>query len=146
MAALRTAADCIFCKIIKGQLPSYKLLESPELFSFLSIGPLSRGHALIIPKFHAQKVHDVPDEYLRDLIPMAKKIAIAQGVEDYNILQNNGQIAHQAVNHVHFHVIPKPSAEVGLMLTWKEDEAEKAELQKAFEEITLKLKLNGHIE
>lgn len=65
--------------------------------SFPNVGQYSNLCSCITEHYtvHAQKVHDVPDEYLRDLIPMAKKIAIAQGVEDYNILQNNGQIAHQ---------------------------------------------------
>ncbi|KAG5654316.1 hypothetical protein H0H81_004735 [Sphagnurus paluster] len=86
---------------------------------------------------HAEKMHQLPDEYLADVMPIAKKIAIAQGVENYNILQNNGRIAHQEVDHVHFHVIPKPSdsEEEGLVVGWPAKPMDKTELQKVFEEI-----------
>ncbi|KIJ58019.1 hypothetical protein HYDPIDRAFT_120085 [Hydnomerulius pinastri MD-312] len=120
MAAARSLASCIFCKIIKGEIPSFKLVETELSYSFLDIGPLSKGHALVIPKDHTVKMHELPDEYLADAMPIAKKIAIAQGLENFNILQNNGRIAHQEVDHVHFHVIPKPSASdnEGLVIGW----------------------------
>jgi len=101
----------------------------------MDIAPLSKGHALIIPKYHGEKLTDLPDEYLADTLPLAKKIATAQGVKDYNILQNNGRMAHQEVDHVHFHVIPKPNATEGLGLKWSSQKLEKEELQKIFEEI-----------
>ncbi|KAG2130763.1 HIT-like domain-containing protein [Suillus bovinus] len=110
-AVARTLSTCIFCKIIKGEIPSFKLIETETSYSFLDIVPLSRGHALIIPKDHAAKLHELPDEYLADVMPIAKKIATAQGPENYyNILQNNSRITHQVVDHVHFHIIPKPDA------------------------------------
>ncbi|KAJ3217754.1 hypothetical protein HDU67_007309 [Dinochytrium kinnereticum] len=111
-------ASCIFCKIIKGAIPSHKLIETELSYAFLDINPLSAGHALVIPKFHAQFLHQVPDEYLADLLPTAKKIANALGAANYNILQNNGRLAHQEVDHVHFHIIPKTEAE-GLGIGWK---------------------------
>lgn len=107
-------------------------------------------------------MHELPDENLRDILPIAKRIAIAQGVPDYNILQNNGRIAHQVfappwvyrdsdkskpnlclkdVPHVHFHVIPKPAAtpEEGLSISWPAKPMDKEELQKVFEEMKSKL-------
>ncbi|KAH8822597.1 HIT-like protein [Flagelloscypha sp. PMI_526] len=132
-------ASCIFCKIIKGEIPSFKLVETELSFSFLDIGPLSKGHALVIPKFHAAKLHQLPDEYLADAMPLAKKIALAQGIEDYNILQNNGRIAHQVVDHVHFHVIPKPNEEEGLGVHWPAKEANKDELKSLHELLLGKL-------
>ncbi|ORX74644.1 HIT family protein 1 [Linderina pennispora] len=114
----KLAADCLFCKIIKGEIPSVKLAETAHSFSFLDIGPLSEGHALVIPKYHAEKMHELPDEFLADAMPVAKKIATALGAENYNILQNNGRLAHQEVKHVHFHIIPKPNAEEGLGFGW----------------------------
>ncbi|KAL2278006.1 hypothetical protein FJTKL_14972 [Diaporthe vaccinii] len=116
-------AACIFCKIIKGEIPSFKLFESEKTLAFMDIQPLSKGHALIIPKYHGEKLADIPDEHLTELLvcvttpisctrsyglgklttrtqPVAKKIAIASGAKDYNILQNNGKIAHQEVGHV----------------------------------------------
>jgi len=110
--------NCIFCKIIKGEIPSVKLLETDKSYSFLDIGPLSKGHSLIIPKEHAEKMHDLSDDSLTDILVVAKKIALAQGVKDYNILQNNGKIAHQVVMHVHFHLIPKTELD-GLGIGWK---------------------------
>ncbi|KAI5827083.1 HIT-like protein [Schizophyllum commune Tattone D] len=139
-------ASCIFCKIIKGEIPSLKLLETELSYSFLDINPLSTGHALVIPKYHAAKLHELPDEYLADAMPVAKKIAVALGAENYNILQNNGRIAHQVVDHVHFHVIPKPATEdgkpkddAGLVIGWPQQTVTKEELAKVAEEVKGKL-------
>ncbi|THV04987.1 putative HNT1-adenosine 5`-monophosphoramidase [Dendrothele bispora CBS 962.96] len=137
--AAKTLASCLFCKIIKGEIPSYKLVETELSYSFLDIGPLSKGHALVIPKYHAEKMHQLPDEYLSDAMPIAKKIALAQGAENYNILQNNGRLAHQLVDHVHFHVIPKPNNEEGLGVGWPSQTLSKEELEGVWE--TLKKKL-----
>lgn len=127
--ASKLAAECIFCKIIKGEIPSVKLTETANNFALLDIGPLSDGHALVIPKYHVEKMHQLPDEYLADALPVAKKIALALGVEDYNILQNNGKIAHQEVPHVHFHIIPKPNAKEGLYMSWPAKKANVEELK-----------------
>ncbi|KAJ2818684.1 Adenosine 5'-monophosphoramidase [Coemansia erecta] len=135
--ASKLAADCIFCRIIKGEIPSVKLLDTPTTFAFLDIGPLSEGHALVIPKYHAEKLHQVPDEFLADAMPAAKKIAAALGAENYNILQNNGKLAHQEVPHVHFHVIPKPNEQEGLTISWPTQQADPAKLK----ELANKLKL-----
>ncbi|KAF9478217.1 HIT-like protein [Pholiota conissans] len=139
--ATKSLATCLFCKIIKGDIPSFKLLETEKSFAFLDIGPLSKGHALVIPKYHAEKVHELPDEYLHDILPLSKKIALAQGSENYNILQNNGRLAHQEVPHVHFHVIPKPveNPEEGLIVGWPAKALPKEELQKTFDELKASL-------
>ncbi|CDO72234.1 hypothetical protein BN946_scf184970.g86 [Trametes cinnabarina] len=139
--ATKSLASCIFCKIIKGEIPSFKLIETDKVFSFLDIGPLSKGHALIIPKYHAEKLHEVPDEYFADVLPAAKKIALALGVENYNLLQNNGRIAHQEVDHVHFHVIPKPAAtdSEGLVVGWPAKKPSMDELKQLHAELITKL-------
>ncbi|PWN41852.1 HIT-like protein, partial [Ceraceosorus guamensis] len=98
---MATDANCIFCKIIAGQIPSMKLYEDDQTLAFLDIGPISRGHTLVIPKYHGAKLHDLPDETLGKILPVAKRLAIASGAEDYNVLQNNGRAAHQLVDHVH---------------------------------------------
>jgi diadenosine tetraphosphate (Ap4A) HIT family hydrolase len=67
----------------------------------MDVGPVAPKHSLVIPKHHAAKLHELPDEHLSELLIVAKKIALATGAEDYNILQNNGRAAHQAVDHVH---------------------------------------------
>ncbi|KAJ7268062.1 HIT-like protein [Mycena rebaudengoi] len=137
--SVKHLASCLFCKIIKGEIPSYKLVETELSFSFLDIGPLSKGHTLVIPKYHAQKLHELPDEYLADAMPIAKRIAVALGAENYNVLQNNGRLAHQEVDHVHFHVIPKPSADEGLVVGWPAKPMAKEELQSLHAELTGKL-------
>ncbi|OCH89924.1 HIT-like protein [Obba rivulosa] len=134
-------ASCIFCKIIKGEIPSLKLVETDLTYSFLDIGPLSKGHALVIPKYHAAKLHELPDEHLTDILPIAKKLALAVGCENYNILQNNGAIAHQVVDHVHFHMIPKPRAsdEEGLVIGWPAQKPSMDELKELHEILKTKL-------
>ncbi|RAL61985.1 hypothetical protein DID88_002474 [Monilinia fructigena] len=110
---MASQAACIFCKIIKGDIPSFKLYESEKVLAFLDINPLSRGHALVIPKFHGEKLVDIPDDQLQEILPVVKKLVVASGAENYNVLQNNGRIAHQEVDH-----IPKPSTEEGLVIGW----------------------------
>lgn len=112
------ADDCIFCKIIEGSIPSMKLFESDKVYAFLDINPLSEGHFLIIPKTHAERAHQVPDAELAEVLVCAKNLVKKFGMQDYNILQNNGKIAHQIVMHVHFHVIPKPERTKGLVMEW----------------------------
>ncbi|KAG8666925.1 Adenosine 5'-monophosphoramidase [Fusarium poae] len=128
-------SNCIFCKIIKGDIPSFKLFESNKTLAFLDIGPLSKGHALVIPKYHGAKLADIPDEDLAEVLPVLKKIVNATGATDYNILQNNGRIAHQEVDHVHFHMIPKPNKEEGLGVTWPTSPADMEQLKAYCEEI-----------
>ncbi|GAP85230.2 putative hit family protein 1 [Rosellinia necatrix] len=132
-------AACIFCRIIKGEIPSFKLFESDKTLAFLDIGPLSKGHALVIPKFHGAKLTDIPDDHLSEILPVAKKLVAATGAVDYNILQNNGRIAHQIVDHVHFHMIPKPNEQEGLGVGWPTKEADMGALKKYFEEVKSKM-------
>ncbi|KZP21279.1 HIT-like protein [Athelia psychrophila] len=115
MSTSHLSDGCIFCKIIKGEIPSFKVVETELSFAFLDISPLSEGHTLVVPKYHAAKLDEVPDQYLSDILPLSKKIALSTGYPDYNLLQNNGKNAFQHVPHVHFHIIPKPSLEDGMV-------------------------------
>ncbi|KAI0097463.1 HIT-like domain-containing protein [Nemania sp. FL0031] len=132
-------AACIFCRIIKGEIPSFKLFESEKTLAFLDIGPISKGHALVIPKFHGAKLTDIPDDHLSEILPVAKKLVTATGAVDYNILQNNGRIAHQVVDHVHFHMIPKPNEQEGLGVGWPTQQPDMDALKKYFEEVKSKM-------
>eukprot|EP01134_Creolimax_fragrantissima_P003161 CFRG3161T1 len=132
-------SSCIFCKIIGGEIPSLKVFENELTYAFLDINPLSKGHVLIIPKFCGAKLHDIPDEYLADLLPVAKRVAIATGASDYNVLQNNGSIAHQAVFHVHVHIIPKPNVSEGLGIEWKSLTFSKESLKELADGLSAKL-------
>ncbi|KAL5598496.1 uncharacterized protein BROUX77_006330 [Berkeleyomyces rouxiae] len=130
---------CIFCKIIKGEIPCFKLFESDKTLAFLDIMPTSRGHALVIPKHHGAKLADIPDDQLSEVLPVLKKLVAATGATDYNILQNNGTIAHQEVHHVHFHMIPKPSAEEGLGVGWPAQSTDMEKLKTLYEEVKAKM-------
>ena len=92
------------------------------MLAFLDINPLSAGHTLVIPKQAVARVDELTDESAaaigRVLPRLCRAVMRAVGCEDYNILQNNGAPAHQAVFHVHFHIIPKPSADEGLGIGW----------------------------
>ncbi|PLB50196.1 HIT domain protein [Aspergillus steynii IBT 23096] len=134
-----SAAACVFCKIIKGDIPSFKLFESEKVLAFLDIQPLSRGHALVIPKFHGAKLTDIPDEDLKEILPVAKKVAQVSGAQDFNILQNNGRIAHQVVDHVHFHMIPKPNEKEGLGIGWPMQDTDMDKLKALHEELKSKM-------
>ena len=103
--------DCIFCKIIAGEIPAVKVFEDDAAVAFMDIGPLAEGHLLVIPKGHYATLAEMPaDEagaMLRHLPALCKAVQAATGCEGYNVLQNNGRVAHQVVMHVHFHIIPR---------------------------------------
>lgn len=127
--------DCIFCKIIAGRIPSWKVYEDDRVFSFLDIGPLSRGHTLIIPKNHAVTLDDLDDDDAAALGRAARRIgaavAEATGCTGWNVLQNNGATAGQVVMHVHVHIIPRAEGD-SLGFRWPAgnlDEAAAKELQ-----------------
>ena len=111
--------DCIFCKIVSGEIPSKKIFETNKIYAFMDVYPLSEGHCLVIPKKHARTSHEIDDNTLGEILLAIKKIVLALEIENYNILQNNGRIAHQAVMHAHFHIIPKPTENLGLGVIWK---------------------------
>jgi len=119
-----TDSDCIFCKIVAGAIPCHRLYEDEHVLSFLDIGPLSKGHTLIIPKGHWVQVDAVPDDVAASIgriIPrLSRAIIAATGATAWNVLQNNGAAAHQVVQHVHFHIIPKFD-NAGLGIDWPAD-------------------------
>ena len=105
--------DCIFCKIIKRDIPSEIIFEDNLTIAFMDAFPVSEGHLLIIPKQHYEKFHNIPDEVIEAILKNLKKIAIAASVSNYNILQNNGKVAGQTVFHAHFHLIPRDTDRIG---------------------------------
>ncbi|MAG45232.1 MAG: HIT family protein [Nanoarchaeota archaeon] len=102
-------ADCIFCKIIKGDIPYTKIYEDKDTLAFLDNSPASLGHTLVIPKKHSETLDQMEEKDLKSLILTAQKIAkaISQISKGYNLIQNNGKVAGQIVSHVHFHLIPR---------------------------------------
>jgi len=116
-----TDPNCIFCKIVAGAIPCHKLYEDEQVLSFLDVMPLSRGHLLVIPKAHYATLDAMPDDLaaacLRVVPRLARGLIKATGVKDWNLLQNNGKPAGQAVFHVHFHLIPRVEND-GLGYRW----------------------------
>jgi len=104
-------ADCVFCKILNGEIPATKVLEEDGCLAFLDIGPLAEGHVLLIPSDHAEAVDDLAPEQaaavLRHIPALVRAVRAATGCEGVNVLQSNGRVAHQVVMHVHFHIIPR---------------------------------------
>ena len=116
-------AETLFKKIIAGQIPCHKVYEDDHVLAFLDINPLSRGHTLVIPKEPAERLDQLSDDAAaalgRVLPRICRAVVAATGVTEYNVLENNGAGAHQAVFHVHFHIIPKPAGEGGLGIGWR---------------------------
>jgi histidine triad (HIT) family protein len=112
----------IFDKILDGEIPCHKVYEDAHVLAFLDIFPLSEGHVLVIPKERKAFLHELSDEQAaalgRVLPRLARAVMQATGATAYNVLQNNGAAAHQAVFHVHFHIIPK-HGDKGLGIGWK---------------------------
>lgn len=115
-------AETIFSKILRGEIPCHKLYEDAHVLAFLDIAPVSRGHALVIPKEPAETLDQLSDDAAaalgRVLPRLCRALIAATGTREFNVLQNNGSLAHQAVDHVHFHIIPKPNAAEGLGVMW----------------------------
>ena len=115
-------ADCIFCKIVAGQLPACKVHEDADTLAFMDIGPIIPGHTLVIPKIHVDPLTAAPPVILQKLILVVQKIARAQlsafKADGVNVMQSNGQAAGQVVPHLHFHVIPRFATD-GHHWNWK---------------------------
>ncbi len=113
--------ETVFTKIIRGEIPCHRVWEDERVFAFLDIAPLAPGHVLVVPKEPAPTLDALSEESAaaigRVLPRIARAVVAVTGTRDFNVLQNNGAAAHQAVPHVHFHVIPKP-ASGGLGIDW----------------------------
>ncbi len=103
--------DCLFCKIVRGEIPSYKVFEDDKMLAFLDINPATRGHTLIIPKDHYQTMQDIPTEMLSRVVVVAKILILKYDEkiqpDGYNILQSSKAAAQQEVDHFHLHLVPR---------------------------------------
>lgn len=103
--------DCIFCKVVAGELPSYKVYENDDVYAFLDIHPVNKGHTLVIPKKHARNVFDISAEdwvAVQKVVHMlAGNIEKAVGADGINLAMNNREHAGQVVDHAHVHIIPR---------------------------------------
>ena len=131
--------DCIFCKLVKSEIPSYKVFENDFVLAFLDIAPVNPGHTLVIPKVHYANFEEIPQEYLFEIMKIVQRVGRSLKdnlhVAGYNVLLNNDPVAGQIVNHLHFHLIPRKESD-GLHL-WPQGKYGEVEA----EEILNKIKL-----
>ncbi|MBP6701960.1 MAG: HIT family protein [Vicinamibacteria bacterium] len=128
----------IFGKIIAGEIPCHRVYEDGHVLAFLDVSPLSPGHTLVIPKEAVATLDQLSDDSAaaigRVLPRIARAVLAATGATDFNVLQNNGASAHQAVFHVHFHIIPKVAGQ-GLGIDWQPIKTEGPDLKALSERI-----------
>ena len=115
--------DCIFCKIVAGEIPSERVYEDEQVIAFLDINPIAPGHTLLIPRAHFVDLLATPQEQLAALMTAAPKVAqaamAATGGEGFNFFQFNGPCSGQEVMHIHFHIIPRRPGD-GVGYQWKQ--------------------------
>ena len=132
------SADCIFCKIANGEIPSGTVYEDEDFRVILDISPAAKGHCLILPKQHGKNLLEMDDAVLAKVFPLAKKIGQAMvkatGAKGFNVVQNNGEAAGQTVEHFHVHIIPRFDAKDSMVL-WTPLSYEEGELEKVKESI-----------
>jgi histidine triad (HIT) family protein len=130
--------DCVFCRIVAGTIPCFKVYEDEATLAFLDINPANRGHALVIPKAHAPNLMASDDKDLATLLPVVRRIAAAVDAvvkpDGINLLQANGPGAAQSVLHLHIHIIPRVAGD-NLTMNWGLKPGDKAELAKLADEI-----------
>lgn len=121
-------SDCIFCKIINGEIPSSKVYEDDHVLAFLDISQITKGHTLLIPKKHNENLFDLPKETAEQLFSVVPKITNALknqlNIEDLNLVCNSGKKAGQEVFHLHLHLIPRYGKGDGYGAVWKSHAAE----------------------
>lgn len=116
-------SDCIFCKIINGEIPCAKVFENEHVLAFLDISQVTKGHTLVIPKVHKTNIYEMTPEVSREFFEAVPKIA--QAIKDeyepigLNLLNNNGEKAGQSVFHYHMHIIPRYGKGDGFGAVWK---------------------------
>jgi len=115
-------AECIFCRIVAGELPCSRVYEDDATLAFMDIGPVRPGHLLLISKDHHERVTDLPDDLaaaLGRVMPrLGRAVVTAAQADGFNIHQTNGACSGQVVPHVHFHIIPRHDAD-GYSFRWQ---------------------------
>lgn len=124
--------DCIFCKLANGIIPTNSIYEDEDFNVILDAAPATKGHALILPKEHADNLYELPEETAAKVLVLAKKLATKMteklGCDGFNIVQNNGTVAGQTVFHFHMHLIPRYNND-GQKIVWEPQNVEAEELK-----------------
>ena len=130
--------NCIFCKIVAGEIPCFKLFEDAETLAFMDINPVHDGHALVIPKAHSPNVFEIaPEDFAaaaRTATKVAKAVNAAVRPDGINLMQANGEGAGQSVGHFHLHIIPRHSDD-GLLFNWDPKPGDRARIAEITERI-----------
>ncbi len=131
--------NCIFCKLANGEIPSSTIYEDERFRVILDLGPATKGHALILPKDHADNLFELPEETAAQAIKLAKKLGAKMvkklGADGFNLVQNNGEAAGQTVMHFHLHLIPRYQND-GQKILWNPTKPTPEELNSVCEELT----------
>ena len=131
--------DCIFCKIVAGEIPSTRVHEDDRTVAFMDVNPGTRGHLLVVPKEHAADLHSIGDEDLaavaRTARDMASLVLEKLGADGVNVIQNNGSVAWQTVFHYHVHVVPRYKGD-SIVLPWLPRPGDADEIKAAAAELT----------
>ncbi len=135
--------DCVFCKIVAGDLPSYRVYEDSKHVAFLDINPFARGHTLVCPKRHGETLWDMDEKEIAEVFKVASKVSMgvvpATDADGFRLMQNNGEAANQAVPHIHVHVIPGKLEDKGKFGRLKMTEREMSEVAEAIKTEIAKL-------
>jgi histidine triad (HIT) family protein len=135
---MATDPNCVFCKIVAGQIPSFKLYEDAHTLSFLDINPANPGHALVIPKNHAPNLVASDDADLCNVMATVRRVAAAidRTIKPHglNLLQANGPGAAQSVFHFHIHIVPRAKDD-NLLMNWHPKPGDKGALATMAERI-----------
>ena len=125
--------DCIFCKIVAGEIPAVKVLDEEKVFAFMDINPASRGHMLVVPKNHAENIFEISEADLSAVMGAVKRCAgavkEALGAEGITVLQLNGKASDQLVPHLHVHIMPRWENDGMSVSQWEMGKGVIAELQ-----------------
>ena len=131
--------DCIFCKLANGDIPTNSIYEDDRFNVILDLGPATKGHALILPKDHADNLFELPDDTAAEAMKLAKKLGSKLveklGAQGLNLVQNNGEVAGQTVKHFHLHLIPRYDGD-GQSILWKPTSPSSEELASVKEVLT----------
>jgi histidine triad (HIT) family protein len=131
--------DCIFCKIVAGEIPSVKVLDEDKVFAFMDINPSSRGHMLVVPKNHAENIFEISEADLSAVMGAVKRCAVAVkkalGADGVTVLQLNGKASDQVVPHLHVHIMPRWEDDGLTVSNWEMKAGDMDELQDIAESV-----------
>jgi histidine triad (HIT) family protein len=130
--------DCVFCKIVKGEIKSYTVYEDNTVKAILDINPINEGHTLVIPKDHYTDIFDIDEKVLKDIISAAKRLAkkykTMLNADGVNLVQSSGEAAQQEVPHFHLHIVPRYKGD-GLNIWFHKERKKEIDLDKVFERL-----------